>query len=85
MIARGNARRKEIAVRLAIGAGRFRILRQLLVESFVLSVSGGILGLFFAVWSGRLLAGMLPQGQVPVLLDIGPDSRKRSPWRGSRA
>jgi predicted permease len=75
MIARGNARRKEIAVRLAIGAGRFRILRQLLVESLVLSVSGGILGLFFAVWSGRLLAGMLPQGQVPVLLDIGPDPR----------
>jgi predicted permease len=75
MLARANARQREIAVRLAIGAGRFRILRQLLVESLVLSLAGGVLGLLFAVWSGRLLVGMLPEGQPPVLLDIGPDHR----------
>jgi predicted permease len=75
MLARANARQKEMAVRLAIGAGRFRILRQLLVESLALSLAGGILGLVFAVWSGRLLVGMLPQGQPPVLLEIAPDPR----------
>lgn len=75
MLARANARQREIAVRLAIGAGRFRILRQLLAESLVLSFAGAALGLLFAVWSGRLLVGMLPQGQIPVLLDVGPDPR----------
>jgi len=73
MLARANTRQKEIAVRLAIGAGRFRVLRQLLVESLVLSLAGGVLGLLFAVWSGRLLVGMLPEGQPPLVLDIGPD------------
>src|SRR5262249_35294836 len=75
MLARANIRQREITVRLAIGAGRLRILRQLLVESLVLSLVGGVLGLLFAAWSGRLLVGMLPQGQVPVLLDIGPNHR----------
>jgi len=75
MLARANVRQREIAVRLAIGAGRFRVLRQLLVESLVLSLAGGTLGLLFAVWSGRLLVGMLPQGPVPLMLDIGPDPR----------
>jgi predicted permease len=75
MLARANTRQREIAVRLAIGAGRFRILRQFLVESLVLSLAGGALGLVFAVWSGRLLVGMLPQGEPPLLLEIGPDTR----------
>jgi predicted permease len=75
MLARANARQREIAVRLAIGAGRLRIVRQLLVESLALSFAGGALGLLFAMWSGRLLLGMLPQEQTPLLLDIGPDLR----------
>jgi predicted permease len=75
MLARANTRQREITVRLAIGAGRFRILRQLLVESLILSLAGGVCGLVFAVWSGRLLVDMLPQGQQPVLLNIGPDHR----------
>ncbi len=75
LLARASARQREIAIRLAIGAGRFRIVRQLLAESLVLSFAGGAFGLLFALWSSRLLVGMLPQEQVPLVLEIGLDHR----------
>jgi predicted permease len=75
MLARANARQKEIGVRLAIGAGRFRILRQLFTESLVLALFGGLLGLIFALWSARLLVGFLPQGEIPIALNVSPDPR----------
>ena len=59
MLARGAARRKEIAIRLALGGARGDIVRQLLVESLVLALAGGAAGLFIA-WSGtRVLVGSM--------------------------
>jgi predicted permease len=60
LLARGVARRKEVAIRLAIGASRARIVRQLMVEGFVLATIGGVAGLVLGVWSAGLLMTSMP-------------------------
>ena len=71
LLARATARQREIALRLALGAGRTRLLRQLLTESMVLLIAGGLLGLAFSFWAVRVLVGFLNQS----VLDVSPDAR----------
>src|SRR5439155_17074869 len=54
LLARGTARRKEIAIRLAVGGSRLQIVRQLVIEGFILALAGGVAGLTLGVWSARL-------------------------------
>ncbi len=75
LIARGFMRQKEMAMRLSLGASRGRLMRQLLVESLVLSAAGGIAGLILAIGLTRGLLALVPSDGQPLLITAAPDYR----------
>ncbi|HEY0101353.1 MAG TPA: ABC transporter permease [Pyrinomonadaceae bacterium] len=74
LLARASARRREIAIRLALGSGRFRLVRQLLTESMCLAMLGGFLGLLLTLWTSDILPKFFPAGEASGL-DLGVDWR----------
>jgi predicted permease len=75
MIARAVSRRKEMAIRLALGASRWRLVRQLLVESWLVAALGGLLGLLISPVAMRFLLGIFPDMDPPLKLSADPDGR----------
>ncbi len=75
LLARANARQKEIAVRLTIGAGRPRLIRQLITESVLLAGCGGVLGLLFAFGACKLLLVLMAHSRSPISISVQPDAR----------
>src|SRR5262245_59515862 len=74
LLQRATTRRKEIAIRAALGAGRWRILRQLLTESLLLALGGGVIGWLLAMWLTKLLISLAPRG-LPRAPESGLDAR----------
>src|ERR1051325_10344428 len=70
LLAKSMSRSHEIAIRNAMGASRARIIRQMLVESAVLGLMGGVLGLLIASWGTRLLFKLIPTGTIPAGVDV---------------
>jgi predicted permease len=75
LLARATARAREFGVRLSLGAGRVRLVRQLFTESLLLAAMGGALGVWIAWWGSRWLVTLVSEGSTGLRLDVTPDAR----------
>jgi predicted permease len=73
MLVRSAARRREIAIRISLGGSRWRLVRQLLVESLLLALAGGVVALLITFWTAGAMARFIPPMDFPVALDIHAD------------
>ncbi len=73
LLAKAAGRQREVSVRVALGAARGRLVRQLLTESVMLAAAGAVLGIFLAQWADRILLRMVSENPTPVPLDVHPD------------
>jgi predicted permease len=75
LLVRGEARSKEVAIRLCVGGGRLRLIRQFLTESVLLALFGAVLGLILAQWGTQAIMGFFESLEQPVFLDVSPNLR----------
>ena len=75
LLARAKSRQREFAVRLALGAGRARVMRQLMTESVMLAAAGGAFGVLVAFWGSRSLVSLMSHSASPIQLSVGLDAR----------
>jgi predicted permease len=75
LLVQASARMKEVAIRMSVGAGRVRLMRQFLTESLLLSLSGGAAGLLVSLWATTAIVSLFAGGRNPIVLDLQPDGR----------
>ncbi|HUQ87655.1 MAG TPA: ABC transporter permease [Vicinamibacterales bacterium] len=75
LLARASARQREIAIRLSMGAGRWRIVQQLLIEGLLLAGLGSVAAIIALQWTSGLLIGFAPPSELPIHLDVAVDAR----------